>query len=246
MDETPPNKVLEYAKILYDTGRYEDSKQILSGFIKLSGENKKNLSKIILALCMAFNCNVMLANKQEVYPTFSQTRRAVDHLKENLDEEFKKLNFESAEKLQIDFKQILVYRGYLIHWSLFLLNSKDGIENYLHFIFDEKYFSLIESSFQYMMKYIIVFTIISKSKHYFDLLKSTLSLSNSDDDIFVKLFNSISIDFDWDTSYELVSQCIEYMKSDYFMADYVGLFKIKCNEVLIENYVLLNNSIDLK
>ena len=46
MDETPANKVLEYSKILYESGNYEEARDILIGFTKLSGDNKKNLSKV--------------------------------------------------------------------------------------------------------------------------------------------------------------------------------------------------------
>ena len=43
MNETPVNKVLEYGKILYETGRYNESREILSDFIKIFPEKKKIL-----------------------------------------------------------------------------------------------------------------------------------------------------------------------------------------------------------
>ena len=43
MEGTSSNKILEYAKVLYETGKYRESKDIFVHFIKIAGDNKNHL-----------------------------------------------------------------------------------------------------------------------------------------------------------------------------------------------------------
>ena len=145
----------------------------------------------------------------------------------------------------MDFKQIIIHRGYLIHWSLFLLkNNREGIESYLNLVFDEKYFNLIENNFNYLLPYVVVMTLISKNKNYIIKLKETLYRRNNNH--FVNLFNSIYSNFDLEKYNYNLNICVESMKNDYFLFNYIDTFKHKSKEIAIDNYVILNNKIDIK
>jgi hypothetical protein len=71
---------------------------ILSELLKISLENKKNLSKAILALWKLFSMNILLGEWKETFSTFNQIQVAVDALRQNLEEEFKKLTADSVKK----------------------------------------------------------------------------------------------------------------------------------------------------
>lgn len=120
-----------------------------------------------------------------------------------------------------------------------------GLEKFLNFIFDENYLTLIESSFNYIYKYLIVISIISKSNRNIQILKNTFS-SISYEDEFTKLLDSIFEDFDVENSHILIEKCAQLMESDYFLCEYKDLFVTKCKEVLIENHINLNTYIDAK
>lgn len=144
----------------------------------------------------------------------------------------------------------MIYRGYLSHWALFLLEESSGLENFLDLVYDEKYFSLIEHSFDYLIKYLIIFTIISKSKQKIDILLSTLNklvidsthpLAN-----YVKLFDLVYNEYDYEGSVDVMNLCAEDMQRDYFAYKYIGLFKEKVKETILENYIRLNSTVDLK
>jgi hypothetical protein len=148
--------------------------------------------------------------------------------------------------LQVDFKHILLHRGYLIHWALFLLkDTKSGLESYLNLVFNNEYFTLIETSFNNLLKYLIVLTIISKSKSHINKLKQTLEGLNYEDP-FVRLFQNIFIDFDMENSFAQVNECAKIIKNDYFLCQYEELFLAKSREILLQNYINLNSSIDIK
>jgi hypothetical protein len=89
------NKVLEYGKIIYELGRYEEAKQILNEFYKIT--SKRNISKAIMALWIIFSINVLTENWTDLTNTFNELRSAIEALKDTLEEEFKKINLESVK-----------------------------------------------------------------------------------------------------------------------------------------------------
>ena len=161
IDETSPNLIILYAKKLYNSLEFDKARNLLTSFIKLNKIVNKNLSKIIYALYLLYSINVL--TKQEgkiIEKNFIEILNSLDHLKDYLDSEFKKTNFDSVDKIQIDFKEILLYRGYIIHWSLFLLEN--NMELFLDTLFKDTYFTLIENAFNYMYPYLIIFSILNK------------------------------------------------------------------------------------
>merc|ERR1711976_23378 len=141
IDEASLNKVLEYANILYETGRYAESKIILADFCKIVGSNKKNSIKAILALWKILSINILTDNPEGITPTFREILKSVNMLNMDLTEEFKKINMETSDRLQFDFKHLLIHRGYLIHWSVFMLKFQ-SLENFLELNFTEELFDL--------------------------------------------------------------------------------------------------------
>jgi hypothetical protein len=106
VDETSVNKVLEYSKILYEKGNYSEAKTILSDFFRFSFDNKKNLSKIILALWTILSINIQEESWPEIFSTFNHMKLSIELLKNNLEEEFKKVNSETVIILKLQFNSI--------------------------------------------------------------------------------------------------------------------------------------------
>ena len=88
------NKLLEYSNVLYETGRYAESKEILSEVFKIYHDNKKAQSKVILALWKLFSINILLNDTQGFLATFSQIQAHIEILKTSMEEELKKVNVE--------------------------------------------------------------------------------------------------------------------------------------------------------
>jgi hypothetical protein len=135
-----------------------------------------------------------------------------------------------------------------VHWGLFLLKySREGLDSFLSLAFDEDYYSLIESSFKYILKYLIVFSIISKSKKNIRRLRQTfdsISYSLDQPDPFVSLFESMFESFSLEKSCSLLEECTTIMNNNYFLSGYPNLFMRKCKEMILENHVNLNTSIE--
>ena len=67
----------------------------------LNESNKKNLSKIIFAFYLIFSVNILLKNPiKKVEASFAQIVSSIERLKTSLDDDFKKTNFETGEKIQ--------------------------------------------------------------------------------------------------------------------------------------------------
>ena len=244
IDETSPNLIILYAKKLYNSLEFDKARNLLTSFIKLNKIVNKNLSKIIYALYLLYSINVLTKQEGKIIEKyFIEILNSLDHLKDYLDSEFKKTNFDSVDKIQIDFKEILLYRGYIIHWSLFLLEN--NMELFLDTLFKDTYFTLIENAFNYMYPYLIIFSILTKSKRYINQIKESIKKINIQGDKFIDLFKEIFINYDIGKSVKLFEECKEIMKNDYFVYNYIDKFNAKFKEIIIENYIFLNETIDL-
>jgi len=248
LDETNPQIVLQYCKKLFNNNSYDKAKNILKAFYEFNKEINKNHSKNIYSLYLIFLINIITKQDSNIIEkNFIKILNELDNLKIIFDEELKKSNFDSVEKINIDFKQILLYRGYIIHWSLFLLEN-NNIQLFLTTLFNDNYYTMIENVFTYIFKYIIVFSIISKSKKF--IKKINESFDNYENyfeknDKFFNLFKEMFIEFDTKKSILSLNECKNIMKNDYFLYNYINLFENKCKEILIENYIIIHEKINL-
>jgi hypothetical protein len=96
MDETSINKILEYGRLIYETGRYEEARIILLEFFKISFHNKKNLSKALLGLWLVLAIDFIGNNWDRTIATFNLIKDSIEDFKNILEDDFKKINFESV------------------------------------------------------------------------------------------------------------------------------------------------------
>ena len=109
---------------------------------------------------------------------------------------------------------------------------------------DEKFFYIVESSFTYLIKYIIVLTIISKKKNTQLLVNSLRNLNLSDP--FSKLFLNMFDNFNLEDSFALIDKCSELISKDYFLKEFQGEFLEKSKEMIIESFISVNERINIK
>ncbi len=96
MDETSINTILEYGKLVYESGRYEEARIILFEFYKISYVNRKNMSKAILGLWLVLAIDYITNNWERTIDTLNLIKDSIENFKNNLEEEFRKINFESV------------------------------------------------------------------------------------------------------------------------------------------------------
>lgn len=88
-----------YCKIIYETGRLEEAKTMLSDVFRICSENRSILSKSILALWLIYCIEVVSGDKAGIVKTFESLNSFIDKLKEKMEEDLKKFNFESVMNL---------------------------------------------------------------------------------------------------------------------------------------------------
>ncbi|MCQ2821476.1 MAG: eukaryotic translation initiation factor 3 subunit E [archaeon] len=218
---------------------------MLHSFAMINETNLKHLSKTIYALYLIYSISVLMKTSyKDMETNFTQITSSIERLSKSLDDNFKKMSFEIGEKIQLGYKQILIFRGYLIHWSLLLLEG--NIELFLDTLYEDQYFQVIKTSFPYFFKFLIVFSIISKSKKYFTKLYDIFTTEEDqlEKNNFINLFFAIFVDYDNKSSFDLLSKCLDDMKDDYFLSKYADLFKEKTKEIAVENYLSMNGKIN--
>ena len=249
IEQTPPKDIIQFSNILFDTSDYTKASMILNSFSIFHENNIKTKSKAIYALYLLYSLKIYSQeNLEEIPKIFSKIVKGIDQLKNIFDDRFKKTDFDAVDREQIDFREILLYRGYLLHWALFLV--KYDMTLFLDTLFDEKYFSLIESSFIYLIKYLIVFAIINGNRKFIYILKEAISkkrnfISNNRD-CFILLLEDILIYFNAKNAKKNLEDCKNLMKNDYFMYEYIETFDKRIKEFMVENYLILNESIDIE
>ena len=248
IEQTSPIEVLQYSTRLFDIKNFEKACMILKSFSIFHENSPKTKSKAIFALYLLYSIKVFIGeNSEEIAKNFEKITKNIDQLKNIFDSLFKKADFDSVDKVQVDFKEILLYRGYLLHWALFMTKYNSAL--FLDTLFEDKYFSLIESSFVYLLKYLIVFSIINGSRKYIIMLKDAISKKKNFidkyKDCFIVLLENISNNFNSKDILKNLEECKNIMKNDYFFYEYIDLFDKKIKEYILENYLILNECVNI-
>jgi len=249
IEQTPPKDIIQFSNLLFDIKDFEKASMILNTFSIFHENNAKTKSKAIYALYLLYSLKVYSKDKVEDIPEiFYKIVKGIEQLKNIFDSRFKNTDFDGVDKDQVDFREILLYRGYLLHWALFL--TKYNLTLFLDTLFDDKYFSLIESSFIYLIKYLIVFAIINGNRKYLNKLKEAVSKKKnfitSHRDCFILLLEDILIYFNSQNAKKNLEDCKNMMKADYFLHEYIDVFDQKIKEFMIENYLMLNESVNIE
>ena len=134
-----------------------------------------------------------------------------------------------------------------MHWALFMIKYNSAL--FLDSLFEDKYFSLIESSFTYLLKYLIVFSVINGSRKYITKLKDTIlkkrNFIGKHKDCFIVLLENILVNFNYKDAMNNLIECKNLMKNDYFLYEYTEQFDKKLKEFILENILILNECINI-
>ena len=95
-----------------------------------------------------------------------------------------------------------------------------------------------------MIKYVIVLTIITKKKNAQMLVEALRNLNLSDP--FSRFFLNVFEYFNLEDSFALISECAELVGNDYFLHSYKNEFIEKSKEMIIENYISVNERLNVK
>ena len=248
IEQTSPVDVLQYSTKLFDCNNFEKACTILNSFSIFHENSPKTKSKALFALYLLYSIKVFIGeNPEQISEVFFKIAKNIDKLKTIYDSSFKKTDFDSVDKVQVDFKEILLYRGYLVHWALFLI--KFNYTLFLDTLFDDKYFSLVESTFLYLFKYLIVFSIINSSRKNINKLRDAIlkkkNFINEHKDCFITLLENILVNFNLKDAMKNLEDCKTVMKNDYFLYEYIEQFCKKTKELILENHLILNECINI-
>ena len=248
IEQTSPIEIIQFSNLLFDTKDFSKASMILNSFSIFHENNMKTKSKAIYTLYLLFSLKVFSGEKTEDIPEiFSRIVKGVEQLKNIFDSGFKNTDFDGVDKEQVDFREILMYRGYLLHWALFLIKYDSTL--FLDTLLDDKYFTLIESSFIYLIKYLVVFAIINGNRKYINKLKEAVSKKKNfitaHRDCFIFLLEDVIVYFNSENAKKSLEECKNMMKMDYFLYEYIDIFEKKVKEFMIENSIILNESLNI-
>lgn len=162
---------------------------------------------------------------------------------------FESIESEDSSNFNTLINQIPLLKSYLIHWSmlLFIRESNLGTHNPLHQV--DKFLSLICTVdnfkqlefFDYLNIYVCILFLISKKEKY---RKYVLELKGESSAI--SFISNLYGEFDLDMLLNQRMEILSFVKNDCFMKIYLQEIEFTTSEFIVQNYIKLYSSINLK
>ncbi|KNC53291.1 eukaryotic translation initiation factor 3 subunit E [Thecamonas trahens ATCC 50062] len=230
----------DYAKCLYECGKYEAAASYLAHYIKLAGDEAKTTaamwgklaSEILAAADWEAAYDDLLALKDVIDPPTGERgrRRRGDAV----------TNEAASLKLQ--------QRTWLIHWSLFVFfNHPEGRNGIIDFLLEDAYLNTIQTSCPHILRYLTTAVVTNKRRR--NVLKTLVTViqqeSYSYSDPITEFVCSLYVDFDFDLARAKLHACEDVLRSDFFLVACFDDFLANARLFIFETYCRIHQNIDL-
>jgi len=143
---------------------------------------------------------------------------------------------------------LLQQRTWLIHWSLAIFCKFDPVEGpglLIEYLFNEFY--VIQTNCPHILRYLVAMVIINKSRK--GPLKDTIKLLSTEEkysDPVTKFLLCICRDYDFELTQPLLKECIQVVKNDYFLSEYLDSFLEGARLLVFEYYCRIHKCIEIE
>lgn len=247
-DEQRLHDYYENAKFEYECGQYPVAMEMLANFLLVEEHNPANPNQSDMgfqALWGKFAALIVLPEEQ--YPSkWDLTMEVFGQLKSAIDSrEIEKAGGEA----RMNAKQVLQQRTWLLHWSLFVFwNHVKGRDEIIGAFMSEKYLQTIQINAPWLLRYLTTAVVINQRRRseLGNLLKEVERAHYMYTDPITQFLECLLVDFDFDEAQEMLGECQEVLKADYFLTNYTDDFIKAARHLVFETYCKIHQKIDLK
>jgi len=218
------------AKFYFEIGQYERASELLKYFLAINSDPQKEVS----ALWGKLSADIVISNWIDASKTLLQLRDSI----------------ENPVNQPHPLKQ-LQQRVWFIHWSLFIYFAK-GVSGFTtmldQFINNERYLNAIQSAAPWVFRYLIVASIITKTKQK-EIIKIIEQESYTDP--LIEFMKALYGKYNFDSAEKQLEACIPVLTNDYFISGSAEVQNLK-NEFILaakfaigESFCMIHRTIDI-
>jgi len=218
-----------YAKFNYDCGRYQLAALALKFYRQLIKDDEKKFSALWGKLAA-----------EMLFPNFTAAQSDLRELRDEISRREVRKTTSHLDLLQ--------QRTWLIHWSLAIYCKCDPVDGpglLIEYLFNEFY--VIQTNCPHILRYLVAMVIINKSRK--GPLKDTIKLLSTEEkysDPITKFLLCICRDYDFELTQTLLIECIQVVKNDYFLSDYLDSFLEGARLLVFEYYCRIHKCIEIE
>ncbi len=247
-DEARLEEYYKHAKFEYECGQYPVASTMLTNFLRVEEHNPANPNQSDIgyqALWGKFAA-LMLLPEDTYASKWDLAMAAYEQLKTAIESRAIDTNLKAARS---NTKQQLQQRTWLLHWSLWLFwNHPKGRDEIIGAFLAEKYQQAIQINAPWLLRYLTAAVIINKRRRseLSNLVKVIKQERYTHSDPITQFLECLLVDFDFDGAQEMLGECQEVLKADYFLCNCTDEFVKAARFLIFETYCRIHQKIDLK
>jgi tetratricopeptide (TPR) repeat protein len=215
--------VFDYAKCLYDHGKYQESIDILKDYIKVSKSSSFSGSKWGL-----LNSHILLGQYEHAFEVYNDMK-------------------EFTNKEKINDHERLFNKNMLLNTSLFLFSHAENPGRFISDIFSQNA-TILASASVHLIRYYISACLMVKN---FDSLNSTiLRIIQSDTyryrDAFTVFIETLLEKFDYDSCVGMLKDLEKTCEEDFFLRNYTNGIISGAKHLIVSVYAMVFHEDDAK
>jgi translation initiation factor 3 subunit E len=225
IEEKELGDLYDYAKLVYECGRYQDAAEYLYLFRQLTSDPERKF----WALWGKLAANILT----------SQWQIALKDLVA--------LNQEIDARNKVDQLEQLKQRTWLIHWSLFIYcNVPKGQSMLVDFLMTDKILNAVQTTSPHILRYLAAAAISSGARN--NVVRSIVSIlrqeAGNHSDPITEFLVSMYQDFDFDTASDKLKRAQQLMGSDFFLMFIKGQFTPNARQLMFDTVCRIHKRIN--
>lgn len=140
-------------------------------------------------------------------------------------------------------------RAWLLHWALFVhTNNTDGVDHLADLFFERPYTSTMENLCPWLLRYYTAAVILSPSRRRTmlkEILREISDLSYLYSDPITQFLESLYKEFDFDVAQQKLEECLNLIKQDFFLKNFVDKFLHEARILICEMYCTISKNVDI-
>lgn len=236
-----PNDIMDalfsYAKFQYQCGDYKLAVEILKHYRVLTAQDtaRCDTSIQLAALWGTLACHILNGDWEFAGDIISK-----------LDEAYE------ASNLKLTRYELVLNRGWLLHWTIFLVFKSDNPSTQkkaMDFFLLDRSLQIVAVACQHLLRYVAALLILHR--HLQDHRASELLNRIRQDrfwysDPITQFLEALYFDLDFEAAQTYLNECGKVLAHDYFLSDLQEEFAERCRLLIFETYCRIHQHIDLR
>lgn len=218
----------QHAKFLYECGNYSWAANYLLHYRLLSTDPVKSFN----ALWGKLAAEILMLNWSTASDDLKTLREAI----------------EAKEKSKESPLQLLQYRTWLIHWSLFVFfNHPNGRNGIVDLFFNDRYLNTIQTTCPHILRYLTTAVITNKRRRSVltDLVRVIQQEGYTYRDPITEFLEDLYVNFDFDGAQHKLRECEVLLMNDFFLVSCRDEFIENARLFIFETYCRIHRCIDI-